>query len=244
MGPHQTAELFGILAVILVAARLMGTAARAIGQPPVLGEMIAGVLLGASVLGLIDMGHHGDPKAIVLHFLQEVGVLILLFEIGLETDLRQLLRAGGSSTAVAVVGVVLPFAAGYLVCRAFGLGEKVAIIAGAALTATSVGITARVLNDLGRLQEPEGQIVLGAAVIDDILGLIILTIVSGLAAGQEPTVGKVAVVTALAFGFLIAALLVGSFVVPPLVRRLHGLAVPGMLTTLRRAAGLRPGLGG
>ena len=90
-------------------------------------------------------------------------------------------------------------------------------MAGAALTATSVGITARVLNDLGRLHEPESRIVLGAAVIDDILGLIILTVVSGLAAGQEPTVGRIAGITALAFGFLIGALVVGSFLVPPLV---------------------------
>ena len=104
-------------------------------------------------------------------------------------------------------------------------------MAGAALTATSVGITARVLNDLGRLHEPESQIVLGAAVIDDILGLIILTVVSGLAEGHEPTVGNVAGITALAFGFLIGTLVVGSFVVPPLVRWLSRLAVPGMLTT-------------
>src|SRR5208282_1258674 len=159
--------------------------------------------------------------------LQEVGVVILLFEIGLETDLVQLLRAGASSTAVAVVGVVLPFAAGYLVCRLFGEPSTVCVVAGAALTATSVGITARVLNDLGRLHEPESRIVLGAAVIDDILGLIILSVVSGLAEGHEPTVGNVAIITGLAFGFLIGALVLGSLAVPPLVRWLDRLAIPG-----------------
>ena len=225
------AQLLGILAIVLAAARLLGSAARWIGQPAVLGELLAGVLLGASVLGLLDPGDHHAPQTAVLHFLQEVGVVILLFEIGLETDLIQLLRAGASSTAVAVAGVVLPFAGGYLVCHFFGLDNIVCIVAGAALTATSVGITARVLNDLGRLHEPESQIVLGAAVIDDILGLIILTVVSGLAAGQEPTVGTVAGITALAFGFLIGTLAVGSFVVPPLARWLDRLAMPGMLTT-------------
>ena len=183
MDPHQIAQLLGILAIVLAAARLLGAAARWIGQPAVLGELLAGVFLGASVLGLIDLGDHDDPQNAVLHFLQEVGVVILLFEIGLETDLVQLLRAGASSTAVAVAGVVLPFAGGYLVCHFFGMGNTTCIVAGAALTATSVGITARVLNDLGRLHEPESQIVLGAAVIDDILGLIILTVVSGLAEG-------------------------------------------------------------
>ena len=158
-------------------------------------------------------------------------MVILLFEIGLETDLVQLLRAGASSTAVAIAGVVLPFAGGYLVCHFFGLGNRMCIVAGAALTATSVGITARVLNDLGRLHEPESQIVLGAAVIDDILGLIILTVVSGLAEGQEPTIGNIAGITGVAFGFLIGAIVVGSFLVPPLARWLDRLAVPGMLTT-------------
>ncbi len=156
----QIIELLGILAIVLAAARILGSAARSIGQPAVLGELLAGVFLGASVLGLVDPSNHQEPQYSVLHFLQEVGVVILLFEIGLETDLVQLLRAGASSTAVAIVGVVLPFAAGYLVCHWFGEPTIVCIVAGAALTATSVGITARVLNDLGRLHEPESRIVL------------------------------------------------------------------------------------
>ena len=235
MDSHQIAQLLGILAIVLVAARLMGAAARSIGQPAVLGELLAGVFLGASVLGLIDLRDHDAPQTVilrsaVLHFLQEVGVVILLFEIGLETDLVQLLRVGASSTAVAIAGVVLPFAGGYLVCHYFGLDNTVGIVAGAALTATSVGITARVLNDLGRLQEPESRIVLGAAVIDDILGLIILTVVSGLVGGEKATVGKVAGITGLAFGFLIGALVAGNFLVPPLVRWLSRRNVPGLLT--------------
>ena len=162
MDSHQIAHLLGILAIVLVAARVLGAAARAIGQPAVLGELLAGVLLGASVFGLIDPGDHHAPQSVVLHFLQEVGVIVLLLEIGLETDLIQLLRAGTSSTAVAIAGVVFPFAGGYLVCHFFGLPTIESVVVGAALTATSVGITARVLNDLGRLHEPESQIVLDA----------------------------------------------------------------------------------
>ena len=123
----------------------------------------------------------------MVHLLAELGVILLLFAIGLETDLRKLLKVGGTSAAVAAVGVVLPFALGYAACRLLGLANLVAIVAGAALTATSVGITARVLSDLGRLQEPESQIILGAAVIDDIIGLVILTVVAGLTQGEQVT---------------------------------------------------------
>src|SRR5205823_12512331 len=126
-----------------------------------------------------------------------------------------LLQAGGVSTVVAFVGVALPFALGYAVCRLLGLDNLVAIVAGATLTATSVGITARVLSDLGRLQEPESQIILGAAVIDDIIGLIILAVVAGLTTGPAITLGGVATITALAYGFLVATLLLGSPAVPP-----------------------------
>jgi Kef-type K+ transport system membrane component KefB len=240
MDSHQIVYLLGVLAIMLIATRAFGTAARSIGQPPVLGELLAGVILGASVLGLVDLHDPKAPQTAVFHFLQEIGVLILLFEIGLETDLLQLLRAGTASGVVAICGVILPFAGGYLVCRAFNLANTESIVVGAALTATSVGITARVLNDLGRLHEPESQVVLGAAVIDDVLGLIILTVVSGLAEGHEPTVGNIAVITAIAFGSLIVALVVGSLVVPPLTAWLDGLKVPGMLTTY--ALGLAFGL--
>ena len=192
-------------------------AARAIGQPAVLGELLAGVILGGSVLGLIEPGNHDRSGTLLLDFLSEVGVVILLFEIGLETDFVQLLRVGLASMAVTITGVTLSFAAGYLVCRCFGLDNRVCIVAGAALTATSVGITARVLNDLGRLHAPESQIVLGAAVIDDILGLIILTVISGLAEKRTLAAGEIALVAGKAFGFLVVVLAVGAVIIPPLV---------------------------
>lgn len=203
-------EFLFLLIVILVGAKLVGELAERIGQPAVLGELVAGVLVGGSVLGLVD------PTLESIHLLAEIGVIILLFQIGLETDLRQLLKVGGASAVVAVVGVVVPFALGYGVAVALGIAQLPSIVIGASLTATSVGITARVLSDLGRLQEPESQIVLGAAVIDDIVGLIILGVVGGLVAGEAVTVGGVAKVTGLAFGFIVVALIVGRMIVPPL----------------------------
>jgi Kef-type K+ transport system membrane component KefB len=140
-------QTLGLLVVMLAAAKLFGYLAQRIGQPAVLGELVAGVVLGMSVLGLVN------PHNEVLHLLAEIGVVILLFEIGLETDLRKLVHVGGESALVAIVGVALPFALGYLVCRSLGLGNLVAVVAGATLTATSVGITARVLSDLNRLRQ-------------------------------------------------------------------------------------------
>lgn len=219
-------QFLGLLALVLAAAKILGLAAKWMGQPAVLGELSAGILLGASVLGLVN------PANEVFHLLSEIGVVLLLFEIGLETDLRRLLQVGAASTVVAVVGVALPFALGYAVVLWLGYSSLVAIVAGATLTATSVGITARVLSDLGRLQEKESQIILGAAVIDDVIGLVILAVVSGLTAGKAVTVGGVAQVTAIAFGFLILTLLVGGLVVPWLARGVSRLRTPGMLTTL------------
>jgi Kef-type K+ transport system membrane component KefB len=224
---HMTvAQFLGLLVVMLATARLCGALAKAVGQPSVLGELAAGVLLGSSVLGLVD------PEVEVVHLLAELGVILLLFAIGLETDLRKLLEVGGASAAVASVGVVLPFALGYGACRLLGLPNLVAIVSGAALTATSIGISARVLSDLGRLQEPESQIILGAAVIDDVIGLVILTVVAGLAQGEQITALDVAGITAVALGFLIATLVVGSLIVPHLVNAASRIDLPGTITIL------------
>ena len=201
-------EFLWILIAILVTAKLLGELAERIGQPAVLGELLAGVLLGSSVLGIV---HHDEE---IIHLLAEIGVIVLLFEIGLETQLRKLLQVGAASALTAVVGVVLPFALGYAVAVAFGENTMTAIVIGAALTATSVGITARVLSDLGRLQEPESQIVLGAAVIDDVIGLVILAVVSGMLSGDDVTVGSVAWITVLAFGFIGVVLVLGRITVP------------------------------
>ena len=219
-------QLLGLLVAMLTAAKLFGALAQWIGQPAVLGELFAGVILGSSVLGIVD------PETEVLHLLSELGVIILLFAIGLETDLKKLLKVGAASSAVALVGVVLPFGLGYAACQLLGLSNLTAIFAGATLTATSVGITARVLSDLNRLQEPESQIILGAAVIDDVVGLIILAVVSGVARGEGVSVWGIARTTLIAFGFLAATLLIGRVLVPPLVTRLSKVDLPGTPTML------------
>lgn len=203
-------HLLLLIAVILVAAKVLGEVAERIGQPAVVGELLAGVILGPSIVGFID------PTLPALHLLAEIGVVLLLFSIGLETDLKRLMSVGGAAFTVAIVGVLLPFAAGFGVARALGIELLPAIVAGAALTATSVGITARVLSDLGQLHSVEGQIVLGAAVIDDVIGLVILAVVSDLVAGNAPSILGVFRTTAMAFGFLAATLLLGRVVLPPL----------------------------
>ena len=218
-----------VLASILIAAKVLGELAERFGQPAVVGELLAGVLLGPSVLGLVD------PGLPVLHVLAEIGVLILLFHIGIETDLKRLLSVGGAATAVALAGVVLPFALGYLVATQLGLLQLPALVVGASLTATSVGITARVLADLGRLQERESQVVLGAAVLDDIVGLIILAVVAQIVGGATLSLGGLAITTAIAFGFVAAALLVGRLAVPPVFGMLARLGSAQALATFALA---------
>jgi Kef-type K+ transport system membrane component KefB len=211
---------------MLLAAKVSGYLAQRAGQPAVLGELIGGVLVGKSVLGLVN------PELETIHVLSELGVVILLFAIGLETDLGRLLKVGATSLAVALVGVILPFALGFVACRLLGQSTIVSIVAAATLTATSVGITARVLSDLGRLHEPEGQIILGAAVIDDILGLLILGVVAELTEGREVSWLSILQTTASALGFLAAALLIGTHVVPVVFRWAARIELPGTATAL------------
>ena len=198
-------------AAALVGAKLFGDLAERVGQPAVLGELLAGILLGPSVLGLV-------PLSEGMFLLSEIGVVLLLFEVGLETDLAELLRVGAPAMAVALAGMVLPFAGGYAVTRALGHEPLTAIFVGAALTATSIGITARVLSELKVLATREGQIILGAAVVDDVLGLVVLAIVAKVAEKGELEVGAVVRSGLFAIGFLVVAIVVGI----PLGKRLIG----------------------
>jgi Kef-type K+ transport system membrane component KefB len=214
-------SLFLVLATMLVAAKLLGELAERIGQPAVLGELLAGVLLGGSVLGVVPAD---GTTAEVVQVFAELGVVLLLFEIGLETDLREMFRVGPASLSVATVGVILPFALGFAywayVPHAASGGTTdlitAAIFVGATLTATSVGITARVLSDLSQMDTLEAKIIIGAAVIDDVIGLVILTVVSAMAAGASPSALGILRVSAVAAGFLVVAVLVGRFAVPRL----------------------------
>lgn len=213
--------LLGLVLVWLV-AKLAAEGMERIGQTAVLGELLAGVLLGPGVLGLV---HESEA----LHALAELGVLILLFEVGLESDLDELLKAGLQAALVAVVGVVLPFVAGYALMHWSGYPPLVAVFVGATLTATSVGITARVLADLGRLQDAAANVVLGAAVVDDILGLIILAVVTGVAQTGLVSLGGVALLSGKAVVFLVVALFLGLKLAPALVRWIGRLRARGTL---------------
>ena len=215
-------ELLLGLVVVWLAAKLAGEGMERIGQTAVLGELLAGVVIGPGGLGLVQ-------ESEVIHALAELGVLILLFEVGLESDLGGLLRAGPQATLVAVVGVALPFAAGFGVMQALGHPPLLAVFVGATLTATSVGITARVLADLGRLQDGAAAVVLGAAVVDDILGLIILAVVTGVAQTGGVSAGSIALLAAKALVFLVVALVLGRRLAPVLIGWIGRLQARGTL---------------
>lgn len=213
------ADLLLALIAIFVAAKLFGELAERVGQPAVLGELIGGVVVGVSGLRLVD------PHDVTIHLLSELGVILLLFLIGLDTDLKKLMSVGGSATTVAIAGVLLPLAGGVALGHFLGYGFMVSMLLGASLTATSVGITARVLSDLGHMRDDESQVILGAAVVDDIIGLVLLTMVATLADGGALTflgVGKIIVV---AFGFVLAAIVIGSQLAPRLIRLIERIDV-------------------
>lgn len=190
------------LITIYVCARVLGELAVRIGQSAVLGELLAGVLIGGSVLGWVE-------ETETLKLLGQIGVMLLLFEIGLESDLQSFLKVGRSAALVAAIGVVVPFALGYALALALHLTQLQAIFIGATLTATSVAISARGLSDLGKLRTREGNIILGAAVLDDILGLVTLSVIIGLATAGTVSWLEAGRTAGLALLFLGVAIAVG-----------------------------------
>ncbi len=225
-GADTVTRLVFQLAVILVAAKLGGELfERYLKMPAVLGELAAGIAIGPFALGGVDLaavgalfppvteageGHGGFtiPISAPLWSIAQVGSIVLLFTAGLETDLRQFLRYARPASVVALGGVVLPFGFGVTLTVMFGFADSYtdveALFVGAVLTATSIGITVRVLGDLRRLGTPEGVTVLGAAVLDDVVGILILTIVVGLADTGEFSAGSVGLVALKTIGFWIA----------------------------------------
>ena len=227
------------LVFIYLASKLGGELSKLVDLPPVLGELVAGVLVGISALHLLVFPETGavasdsvvitilqqiaglQPESIsevfasqseVISVLAELGVIILLFEIGLESDLRELQKVGTRATLVAVVGVVAPFIGGTAgLILLFGMPTIPAVFAGAALTATSIGITSKVLSELGQLKSTEGQIIVGAAVIDDVLGIIVLAVVASLAKTGEIDVLNLVYLIVSATAFLLGSIFLGKF---------------------------------
>lgn len=226
-----------LLAVVLAAAKIGGDLAMRLGQPAVLGELVAGVLLGN--LALVGFGSFEalktDPS---IDMLARLGVLILLFEVGLESTVKQMLQVGLSSLLVALLGVVTPFVLGWAVGAWLLPNETPYVHAflGAALCATSVGITARVLKDLKREKTPEARVILGAAVIDDVLGLVILAVVTGAIAaadrGGSLPLAVVAGIVGKALAFLVGSIALGVAIAPRLFRLASRLKSRGVLLSL------------
>ena len=222
-GGHDIGSVLIALVAIFVLTKVLGELAQRIGQPAVLGELIAGILLGGSVLGLVN------PSDPVIATMSELGVVILLFAIGLETELASIIRVGGAAMTVAMAGVIIPFGLGYASAIALGLAPTPALVCGAALCATSVGITARVLSELGWLDTKEGSVILGAAVIDDIIGLIILAVVAAVVGGASLGPASIARIAGIAIAFVAVAILVGGIVAQPVFRFVERIKSGGAL---------------
>lgn len=237
--PESALVLAGVLlslVVIYFASKIGGELSNLVRLPPVLGELVGGVVVGISALHLLVFPDGGDSSNPLMTFLQittnlspdaaaatfqvqsqvisvlaELGIIVLLFEIGLESNLKELLTVGLQAVSVGVMGVVVPFAAGTLgLITLFSVPVIPAIFAGAALTSTSIGITSRILSELGHLTSKEGQIILGSAVVDDILGIIILAVVASLAKTGVVDLGNLCYLIISASGFLFGAILLGN----------------------------------
>ena len=214
------------IAAIILTARVFAEVAAWMGAPPIVGELCAGIVLGPSLLGWIEPNN-------VINLLAEIGIILLLFEVGLETDIGRLVRSGGKAAAVAVAGFILPFILGFVLSRyLFSLELLPSLFIGGTLTATSIGITVRILSDINRHRSNEGQIVVGAAVLDDLLGIFLLAVLY-----QLSTEGKVDTVSVgrivLFVGVFFFAAPVVAKLVAPLIKHFHRRSdIPGMIPIL------------
>jgi len=204
--------------VMFVAAKLAAEIFERLKQPTVAGEILAGVIIGPSVLGLVA------PSELT-NALSEIGVIFLLFLVGMETKPADIFRVGWRALLVATLGVIAPFIFGYLIMLAWGQSQIEAVFVGAAMVATSVGITARVLGQMGLLNLEVSRIILGAAVIDDILGLLILAVVSSIAKEGGVNYVQIGTTAALAIGFTLLVVMVGARAVSRIRMRVENLKV-------------------
>ncbi len=270
---HVVVRLAFQLGIILIVAKLSGELVeRVFHQPAVIGELLAGVIIGPFALGGIELTNFGpfehlgplfplpvtesgDHAIVPIHptlfGIGQVAAIILLLETGLNTDLKSFLRFVPQASLVAMGGVVVPFALGAYATVLFGFADSLfsapALFVGTVMTATSVGITARVLDDLRRLDSPEGVTILGAAVVDDVLGILILTVVVGIfasgplegaAAAGAIEWGEVAVVGTKAIGFWLVLTVGGIFAAKYIVRAINSIRVEGAAIALVLGIGL------
>jgi Kef-type K+ transport system membrane component KefB len=256
VGPLVITGVLLSLITVFIAAKVGGEICARLNLPSVLGELVGGVVVGVSALNLIvfpeggvlhpsalmniiQMSAHLEPESLLkvfsseseaLSVLAELGVIILLFEIGLESDLKELIKVGPQAAVVAVVGVLAPFIAGTVgLIALFHIDIIPAVFAGAALTATSIGITAKVLAEMQQLSSREGQIIIGAAVLDDVLGIIVLAVVASLAKTGEIEIANVIYLVVGAAAFLIGSIFIGRLLSPLFVMLVDKLQTRGQL---------------
>lgn len=213
------------LVLILISARVVGEIAAYFNIPSVIGELLAGIIIGPSLLGIVDP----SPS---ISLLAEIGIILLLFEVGLETDVHRLLSAGLKASIVACAGVILPFALGFMLSYwTFNFSLLASLFIGCTLTATSIGITLRVLRDLKRQNSREAQIIIGAAVIDDVIGIILLTLLYEFSSSGEVNLFNAGKVMILITFFLILAPLAAKIVAQVIRKWDERCEIPGLLPT-------------
>ena len=231
----EFAKILLMILVVFASAKLASFIFNRIGIPGLVGEILVGVIFASLVigdstiaekLGLFDLAQDPRDNTTAYHVLEvfsELGVMFLLFSVGLETRVKDLMSVGKAAFLVALLGVLIPFAFGYAYIEFFQDGNMYhALFLGAAMVATSVGITARVIKDMRLTDAKESRIIIGAAVIDDILGMIVLAIVSGMAnSGGDVNIVDILVITLSAFGFVIAVMLFAYFVVPKIKQKVQ-----------------------
>ncbi len=216
----EIAQVLLTLAIVFILAKSMSRVVSKFGAPGLIGEIVLGVILANLVLGDFNIAEaldirDGDETKDVLELFSELGVVFLLFTVGLETRVKDLTSVGKAAVLVAVMGVIVPFIVGYAYVMLFYDGEFYhSMFMGAAMVATSVGITARVIKDMGLMDVKESRIIIGAAVIDDILGMIVLAIVSGMAKTGEIDVLNVVKVASIAIAFVLVVLFIAGKIIP------------------------------
>jgi Kef-type K+ transport system membrane component KefB len=204
------------LFILILFAKIAAIIFEFIHLPPVIGEIIAGIIIGNTFLfDFLQLATNIE----VLSVLAELGIIFLLFAIGLETPFSELRKVGGTAVLVAVLGVIFPFVFGYILIAYSGFPQIEALFIGAAMTATSIGITARVIKDMNLMNSIESKVIIGAAVIDDILGLVVLAVISGIASGGALDILDTVIVATLAVLFVVAVVFVGEGLLPRIRKR-------------------------